>query len=191
MFLLIGELICTAVNPTKHPRFFFGQVQTRFQHQSEIIWTRKPTPGADPDTNFGAPTAPSRNLHGSGNSSLSPSCRNLLKSPSSPITSSHEIPNVFIWYWPFKNCWPETISVLATSNIPHGGVWGPPPSPRFATLDDDTKATSELVGLLPAHELNKVVTITRPIKPMGAHALGRRKCQQLIALLWDMGVLAE
>ncbi len=48
--------------------------QRKVESQSEILCTRKPTPG--PETNFGAPTAPSKKRHGVGRSASSSSSRN-------------------------------------------------------------------------------------------------------------------
>lgn len=147
-------------------------VQRKVECQSEILCTRKPTPG--PETNFGAPTAPSKKRHGIGRSASSSSSRNWLNRPALPITSSQEIPKVLIWYLPVGNCWPDITSALVTSNIPHGGVCGPAPPPRFAMVDDgDTNSTSVVEELLALHALNKAATITSPPNPMTIFAIGR------------------
>ena len=61
-----------------------------------------------------------------------------------------------------------------TSNIPHGGVCGPAPPPRFAMVDDgDTNSTSVVEELLALHALNKAATIISPPNPMTIFAIGR------------------
>ena len=61
-----------------------------------------------------------------------------------------------------------------TSNIPHGGVWGPAPLPRFTALDDgDIKLASVVEELLALHALNKAATIISPPNPMTIFAIGR------------------
>ena len=69
------------------------------------------------------------------------SLRNWLNRPLSPITSSQVIPNVFIWYFPFENCWPAITSACVTSYIPQDGLLGPPVGAKRtgddeATIDD-------------------------------------------------------